>query len=52
MVVGRGHGKGRVNRGQGVLEMGQLAVNKGPARMGIRHDGQRAEIPSKGIFLQ
>jgi hypothetical protein len=27
----------------------QLALSKAPARMGIHHHGQRADIPSKGI---
>jgi hypothetical protein len=30
--------------------MGQLALSKGPARMGIRYHGQRANIPSRGFF--
>ncbi len=34
---------------EGVLEVGQLALSKGPARMGIRFQGQRTDIPSKGI---
>ncbi len=29
---------------------GQLALSKGPARMGIRFHGLRADIPSKGLF--
>ncbi len=37
--------------GREVLEMGQLALSNGPARMGIRYHGQRADIPSKGILL-
>jgi hypothetical protein len=42
-------GKGGGNEGERVI-MGQLALSKGPARMGIRYHGQEADIPSKGIF--
>jgi hypothetical protein len=45
-------GRGNETEGGGVLKMGQLALSKGPARMGTHCHGQRADIPSKGIFLQ
>jgi hypothetical protein len=48
MLVERGHGE-RETKGRGFV-MGQLALSKGLARMGIRYNGQRADIPSKGIF--
>jgi hypothetical protein len=38
-------------KGEGVLKVGLLTLNKGPAKMGICHHGQRADIPSKGILL-
>ncbi len=37
-------GMGRL-KGRGVVR-GQLALSKGPARMGIRYHGQGADIPS------
>jgi hypothetical protein len=39
----------REMKGRGFV-MGQLALSKGPARMGIYYHGQRADIPSKGLF--
>jgi hypothetical protein len=39
-------------KGEEDLAMGQLALRKGRARIRICHHGQRADIPSKGIFLQ
>ncbi len=41
---------GEGNRGMGGLKVGELALNKGPARLGIRCRVQRADIPSKGIL--
>jgi hypothetical protein len=35
---------------RGRPQMGQLALSKGPARMGIRHCVQRPAIPCKGSF--
>jgi hypothetical protein len=40
---------GESNRGRG-LNMGQLTLSKGPARMGIRCPEEGADIPSKGFF--
>jgi hypothetical protein len=37
---------------KGSLEMGQLALSKGPARMWIRYHGQRDNILSKGFLIQ
>jgi hypothetical protein len=48
MLTGKGHGEWGIN-GRGVV-MGQLALSKGPARMGNCYQGQRADIPSKGLF--
>jgi hypothetical protein len=42
-------GMGRGNKWEGVV-MGQLALSKGPARTGNCYQGQRADIPSKGLF--
>jgi hypothetical protein len=44
MLAGRGHGE------EGNECEGQLALSKGPARIGIRFHGLRADIPSKGLF--
>jgi hypothetical protein len=33
------------------LDMGQLALSKGQARMGFHYHGQKANIPSKGFFI-
>jgi hypothetical protein len=37
--------------GKGGLKMGQLALSKGLARIGIHCHVQRATIPSKGLFF-
>ncbi len=44
------HGKRGKMKGRGAV-MGQLALSKGPTRIGIRYHGQRADIPSKGFLL-
>jgi hypothetical protein len=45
---------GRMGMGDGAewergFEMGQLTLSKGPAKMGIHNQAQRAAIPSKGF---
>jgi hypothetical protein len=50
VLAGRSEtGEGAVWGGGG-LEIGQLALSKGPARIGIRSHVQRAPIPSKGVL--
>jgi hypothetical protein len=49
--IGRKRGKGGHALGLGRdLKMGQLTLDKGPARMGICNHSREVAIPSKGSF--
>jgi hypothetical protein len=50
MLMGRDHGEGEM-KGRGFV-MGQLALSKGLAKIRIRYHKPRANVPSKGLFIQ
>jgi hypothetical protein len=50
VLAGRGYGEGGGNSaGEGVFEMGQLALSKRPARMGICHHNKEPAFQVRGF---